>query len=62
MSSDRFLMVEPLSYFSLQSVLHDWFNKDYVMGVNLYGLPVNLTHFCDLYGRMMQFILILRQL
>ena len=26
-SSDRSLMVEPLSYFSFQPVLHDWCNK-----------------------------------
>ena len=26
-SSDRSLMVDPLSYFSFQPVLHDWCNK-----------------------------------
>ena len=26
-SSDRFFMVDPLSYFSFQPVLHDWCNK-----------------------------------
>ena len=26
--SDRSFMVEPLSYFSFQPVLHDWYNKD----------------------------------
>ena len=26
-SSDRSFMVDPLSYFSFQPVLHDWFNK-----------------------------------
>ena len=27
-SSDRSFMVDPLSYFSIQPVLHDWCNKD----------------------------------
>ena len=27
-SLDRFFMVDPLSYFSFQLVLHDWCNKD----------------------------------
>ena len=27
-SSDRSFMVDPLSYFSFQLVLHDWCNKD----------------------------------
>ena len=26
-SPDQSLMVEPLSYFLFQSVLHDWYNK-----------------------------------
>ena len=30
-SSDRYLMVDPLSYFSFQPVLHNWCNKGYGM-------------------------------
>ena len=30
-SSDRSLMMDPLSYFSLQPVLHDWYNKGCAM-------------------------------
>ena len=28
---DRFFMVNPLSYFSFQPVLHDWYNKGHGM-------------------------------
>ena len=30
-SSDRFFMMDPLSYFSFQPVLHNWCNKGYGM-------------------------------
>ena len=37
-SSDRSFMVEPLSYFSVQPVLHDWCNKGCCMCYLVYGM------------------------
>ena len=37
-SSDRSLMVNPLSYFSFQPVLHDWCNKGRGMCNPVYGM------------------------
>ena len=37
-SSDRSFMVNPLSYFSLQPVLHDWCNKGHGMCNSVCGL------------------------
>ena len=36
--SDRYLMVDPLSYFSFQPVLHDWCNKDRSMWYPVCGM------------------------
>ena len=37
-SSDRSFMVDPLSYFLLKPVLHDWFNKGSGMCYPVYGM------------------------
>ena len=37
-SSDRSLMVDPLSYFSFQPVLHDWCNKGRGVCYPVYGM------------------------
>ena len=37
-SSDRSFMVDPLSYFSFQPVLHDWCNKDRGMCYPICGM------------------------
>ena len=37
-SSDRSFMVNPLSYFSFQPVLHDWCNKGRGMCYHVYGV------------------------
>ena len=37
-SSDRSFMVDPLSYFSFQPVLHDWCNKGRGMCYPVYGM------------------------
>ena len=35
---DRSFMVDPLSYFSFQPVLHDWCNKNCGMSYPVYGM------------------------
>ena len=35
-SSDRSFMMDPLSHFSFQPVLHDWCNKDHGMSSSMY--------------------------
>ena len=37
-SSDQSLMVDPLSYFLIQPVLHDWCNKDHGMCYPVCGM------------------------
>ena len=37
-SSNQYLMVDPLSYFSLQPVLHDWCNKGCGMSYPVCGM------------------------
>ena len=37
-SLDQSLMVNPLSYFSFQPVLHDWFTKDHTMCHHVCGI------------------------
>ena len=37
-SSDRSSMVDPLSYFSFQPVLHDWYNKGRGMCYTVCGM------------------------
>ena len=37
-SLDRSSMLDPLSYFSVQPVLHDWCNKDHGMGCPVCGM------------------------
>ena len=37
-SSDRSFLVDPLRYFSFQSVLHDWCNKGHGMCYPVYGM------------------------
>ena len=36
--ADRFLMVDPLNYFSFQPVLHNWCNKDRGMSYPVCGM------------------------
>ena len=38
LSSDQSIMVDPLSYFSLQPMLHNWCNKRYVMCYPVCGM------------------------
>ena len=42
-SSDRSVMVDPLSYFSFQPVLHDWCNK----GRGMCNLVCEMVHIKD---------------
>ena len=35
---DRYLMVDPLNYFSFQPVLHEWHNKDHGIYAMLYAI------------------------
>ena len=37
-SSDRSLMDDPMSYFSFQPVVHDWYNKDHAMCYPVCGM------------------------
>ena len=43
-------MVDPLSYFSLQPVLHDWFNKGHGMCYSVCGM-VHIKETLLLIGR-----------
>ena len=54
-SSDRSFMVDPLSYFSFQPVLHDWCNKGCGMYYPVCGMmhikePLLLIRKSSLYG------------
>ena len=42
-----YLIVDPLSYFSLQPVLHDWYNKSHGMCYPIYGMVHIKTHAAD---------------
>ena len=49
-SSDRYFIVDPLSYFSFQPVLHDWFNKGRGMCYPVCGM-VHIKEHLLLIGR-----------